>query len=384
MKMLFRSQFLLWAAVLALVPSASAQMPVAQLLARVSQTYRNLRTYEIQATENFSAPTGGGFNQAQTKLLLAEDEGGKLHLERDTSNSKLVIVSNGENTWTYAPDVHQYTVQAVAADPGSGEEGEDSEDPVSTTENLLVGRYRGLERYADSATLARVDKVKAGGSKIDCYVVEMQIKNSRVDLWIDKERFVILRQQQATASGVSARLEIRQFAATGPLDADLFSFQPPPRSREVEVLNVPGLPASLVGKPARDFKLKDLDGNEVALSELQGKVVLLDFWATWCPPCRKELPSIAKLYAAYHDKDVVVLGINKEDRGTVKRYLDKNGLALTVLMDSGGKVHSQYGCHAIPTVIVVNRQGTVTAQFVGGRSEDELRAALKVAGAPAD
>jgi peroxiredoxin len=136
----------------------------------------------------------------------------------------------------------------------------------------------------------------------------------------------------------------------------------------------------LVGKSAADFTLKDLQGQKVSLSDFQGKIVLLDFWATWCPPCREELPSIDKLYRTYKDKDLAVLGINDEDSGTVKSFLKKNDYSLPTLVDSKRSVHRIYGARAIPTVVVIDRKGVIVAHFVGSRPETELVAALKTAG----
>lgn len=356
-------------------------MTVGDLLAHVSDTYRGLKTYQIEATNTYAAQ----FAEVQTKLLLAVDEAGKLRLERDDGQNKIVVVSDGNTTWTYSPAVHQYSVLRAAASVVQGTDdggSDDSDDPVAQSETLLVTRYRNLERFTDKAKLDSDQNVKLKGQKIACYVIEVQIDKAHLKMWVDQERFLVLRQDQTDASGIFGKLEIKGFSTAGPLESDMFEFTPPGNTREVEVLAARG--STLIGKPARDFKLKDLDGNEVALSELRGKVVLIDFWATWCPPCREELPTIAKLNAAYGDKDVAVLGVNDEDRGTVKHYLEKHGLALTVLMDSSEKVHGQYGCRALPTVVIINRQGTVTAQYVGGRSEQELRAALRTAGAAAD
>src|SRR2546426_11182557 len=111
-----------------------------------------------------------------------------------------------------------------------------------------------------------------------------------------------------------------------------------------------------------------------------GKVVLLDFWATWCGPCREELTSIEKLNKDLKGKGLVILGINDEDTGTAKSFLKKNEYTLETLMDSKREVHRMYGVRAIPTVVVIDSRGVVAAHFVGTRSEEQLRAALQAAG----
>ena len=131
----------------------------------------------------------------------------------------------------------------------------------------------------------------------------------------------------------------------------------------------------LTGQKAADFALKSLDGQPVELSSLRGKVVVLDFWATWCGPCRRELPIVDKLREEFGD-EVRFLGINAEDSGTVKGFLKKNAYGLTMLMDSKRTVNRTYGVHAIPTLFVIDRDGVIRQHFIGGREARELHQAI--------
>jgi tetratricopeptide (TPR) repeat protein/thiol-disulfide isomerase/thioredoxin len=124
---------------------------------------------------------------------------------------------------------------------------------------------------------------------------------------------------------------------------------------------------AIVGRPAPDFTLKDLDGRDVQLTSLKGKVVVLDFWATWCGPCRLEIPIIERIYKQYGKKGVAVLGVNEQESGDiVRKYVERNKISYPVLLTSGdSSVIGAYGAHALPTVAVVDKNGIVAAYRVG-------------------
>ena len=134
----------------------------------------------------------------------------------------------------------------------------------------------------------------------------------------------------------------------------------------------------LTGSRAGNFALKTLEGEPVALEETRGKVVVLDFWATWCPPCREELPYIEKLRQEFAGQ-VQFYGINDEESGTVKDFLRKHAYELPVLMDGKRQVHRQYGVSAIPTMLIIDRQGVIREHFIGSRTEAKLRQAIQSA-----
>lgn len=166
-----------------------------------------------------------------------------------------------------------------------------------------------------------------------------------------------------------------------PPSAVSFLFEPSKGSKQANDVSLPSeRNMSLVGQRAADFTLTGLDGSPVHLAELQGKVVLLDFWASWCPPCRRELPTIEALSRRYKEKNVIVLGVNNEDAKIARRFLEQHHPDLATLHDEKGKVSRMYSCYAIPTVMVIDGTGKIVAHFVGERSEGELVAALKQAG----
>lgn len=119
------------------------------------------------------------------------------------------------------------------------------------------------------------------------------------------------------------------------------------------------------GEPAPDFTLKNLDGKTVRLTDYRGKVVLIDFWATWCPPCLKELPHIQTIHEKYREQGLVVLAISTDrEKSAVPPFLEKNGYTFPVLFDNG-KVQPAYKVESIPVVYLVDREGMIQWHHVG-------------------
>jgi thiol-disulfide isomerase/thioredoxin len=120
-----------------------------------------------------------------------------------------------------------------------------------------------------------------------------------------------------------------------------------------------------------DFELEDLSGTVRRLSDFNGKVVFLNFWATWCGPCRFEMPSMEKLYRKYKDSGLEIVAVNlQEDRNSVQRFVDEYGLSFPVLLDKTGRIGATYGARSIPTTYIIGRDGTVLAGTIGTREWD--------------
>lgn len=129
------------------------------------------------------------------------------------------------------------------------------------------------------------------------------------------------------------------------------------RVRPQEVAVLPGAratvattPAPVVNHPAPDFTLRDPSGAPVQLAELRGQVVLINVWATWCPPCRAEMPAIQTVYEQYRGEGFTVLAVNiREDGATVSDFMAQNGLTFPALLDSDGAVSNRYQARVYPS-----------------------------------
>ena len=133
-----------------------------------------------------------------------------------------------------------------------------------------------------------------------------------------------------------------------------------------------------IGKPAPDFQFQSSEGQPTSLSDLKGKPVLINFWATWCRPCRMEMPYLQQVYDEWQEKGLVVLAINiKESPSQVEEFMQSQGLSLPVLLDSQGKVASQYGIQAIPVTFFVDRDGIIQdIKFGPFQSKAEIESSL--------
>ncbi len=133
-----------------------------------------------------------------------------------------------------------------------------------------------------------------------------------------------------------------------------------------------------IGAPAADWTLKDSDGKDVSLKDFRGKVVLMDFWATWCPPCRAAMPGIQAIHEKYADKGVVVIGMNMSESGDAPGYMRKNKFTYKLVLNAEG-VAPKYGVSGIPHFAVVAPDGTIAHAGVGfgEGTEEGLIAAIE-------
>ena len=123
---------------------------------------------------------------------------------------------------------------------------------------------------------------------------------------------------------------------------------------------------SEVGKLAPDFQLENLEGQSVSLSDLRGKPVMLNFWATWCPPCRAEMPYIQQIYEEWSGKGLEVLAIDiGESPSEVKKFLQNQGLSLPVLLDTKKNVAQKYNITGIPTTFFIDSDGIIQEKVIG-------------------
>jgi len=153
------------------------------------------------------------------------------------------------------------------------------------------------------------------------------------------------------------------------------------------------IPSPLVGRPAPDFQLTLFDGSQVRLSEFRGRVVFLNFWASWCPPCRAEARLLEAAWRHYRSRGVVFLGVNIQDReASARGFLEEFGITYPNGRDPQNRVAIDYGVYGLPETFFISRDGLITYKHIGaiggdllaGKMEEALRGAVSAEGRGAD
>lgn len=360
------------------------------ILEAVSDAYEGLTRYHLVTQATATHDDGEHDPQeTETRMTFAYGDGGKMRAEVDGADGSVILVSDGETLWQYLPDSGQYTRQAA------------SELPEGAAESVVLGfteQYMRLTDAVESAHVVDGQAIRLGERDIDTVVMELMYKEGETPpelegvvkrVWIDRATHMVAREQftmhYPTSDGGSVRsdsvLQLMRADFGADVDDALFTFTPPEGATEIDLAAAqePSRP-DLTGSEAPDFTLKDGDGNDVTLSALRGKVVLLDFWATWCGPCRMVMPTLQKLHEEYADRGLLVYGVNNEEATLVREFLGENGYTFPTLRDPRSSAFMLYQAQSIPTTVLVGRDGIVVEHLIGAHPEESYRAALAKAG----
>ena len=373
-------------ATLLVTGTARSESPGAgRILQKVSYVYSHLKNYRIVATrQSFFLQSHAGFSR-HSEISLEGARRGSVRMKVTGDGPAVVVISDGKTIWEYAPGKNQYTQRdgsALDEEHGAQEPISSHEDLLQQMHELLVGRFMKLQQFEKNASFEGEDKIKFEGRQVPCYRVAIKLEDLTDQLWISRSSFHVLQEKltRAPASSGSRTLvndnilvsEISTPAARSP---DFFTFTPPANAWRVVALELPGEGGGVEGTSAGDFTLNDVEGNKVSLSEFRGKTVLLSFWATWCMPCQKELPTLQKIFE--DRKDVVVLTVDDESEETIGNFLKDNQYDFPALIDQQRTLFKKFAVHFIPTVLVIDQEGVIVHQIVGWEGPQRLLAALK-------
>lgn len=386
-------------ATLLLCSGARAETPApspdaVQLLREMASAYGKLSRFHLKALQTTNVKIGEQTERTETPLVLAADGSAKARAETVNTFGRFVVVGNLESAWIFLPEENVYMREDLS---DTAEDAPAMKIRPRRFVDAALDQFRAVGEDTPSARYLRAETLKLGEVPHSVHVIEADYRPegapevvdiSPTTLWIDAKTHLVLKQQvHIVIPDEESKVEVQETLAVvaasigEELPDELFAFEPPEDAERVEDLGGPEMEeVNLTGSPAPDFSAKDFAGKSVQLSSLAGKVVLIDFWATWCGPCRMELPHVQKLHAELADKGLVVLGVNDEPADVAQKFMTESGYTFTSLVDVESAVARQYGVTGIPTVVIVGRDGVVSAHFVGAREEAELRAALVVAG----
>lgn len=364
-------------------------------LERVAERYRTLRGYRLEGMASTTVSSSTDRSETGRTVRFLVQRPGRIASEVREDQYSTRMVANGDSVWTAVPELGQYTAQALAPLLASADSVvyRKQLDPAADYAQILQGIARVQQLSRDTIRTAR------GAVQCERYALTRTGADSagpgitihpRV-VWVDPATRMVLFDssrvdQDHPQLGHVSSISIARMVVAEPdpaVAADAFVFRPEPDARRVRrFFQRSPEHEALEGQPATDFTLETLaDAKPVRLSDLKGRVVLLDFWATWCGPCRRWLPIVEQANRDYAAKGLSVFAVNeREPESKVRAYLDQQKLDLPVLMDQSGNVGSIYRASSIPLTVVVGRDGKVLRILVGLHEADDLKDVLHDAG----
>jgi peroxiredoxin len=365
--MTFRA-FWLGTLICSISATASAQSSL-DILRRVSENYQNLHSFEFVGH------------------LTATIPGTKLQIHSGTANARA-----GPEFVPAVSTVRKYGEAFMFT--GAGKITDAYGTPSKVIDNGFIsvsmpphlGNYEHINMGVKYAKELSPEVMKIEGSPVKCIVLDVlygrvgwQPEERSVKYWIDANRLIVVQQEVATLQDADDTSIVWKWIYK--IDSVKLN-QPPPKWLIDEELSRDYADRALpewVGKDALNFTLTDLDGHKIDLSTMRGKVVLLDFWATWCAPCIEEIPVIEKLADDYKERDLEIWGISCEKSDHVKEWMLRQKQKLQTVIDRWGQTSKQYRVPGIPSIVVIDREGKIVSYYLGNQSEQSLRAAIDLA-----
>ena len=363
--------------------------PAVAILNDAAAVYRGASNIQLKGAKLYERHDQFVDNVIRSSFTLILTSDNRFRQEATGQSGTLLQGCDGQWHWTYSTRTKNYTM--VAATP----------DPVFLFNSRVDLRF--LTEGLLGAQLLRQEELQRDSGKHLCDVIQAHYERGHpspnvelgdVVYWIDHNSHWVWktrteRQTTVAATGVKvAGFDTTEFSEVQmnlTLPEDTFGFAPPAGA----IVQAPPTPAprqALMGRPAPDFELQSLDGKAVELSGLKGKVVLLDFWASWSVSGRATLPKLTNLGQQFQKQGVVVLAIDRyDDEQTVRAFIGSNRYEYPILLcPRGSGVIESYSVRAVPTLVVIDRNGLVSDYRVGNTddAEDVLRDELARAAGP--
>jgi peroxiredoxin len=381
-------------------PPAVEADDVYGVLRRVTDFYQKIKTFQVDYSQENTLEGDGISESTASKAEIIVERPNRFAMRNSDAPDLTDVVCNGAQVWMSVPELKKYT-QSEA--PGSldqllGNAAAKGRRPV-----LELFSHQAYERLMEN--MRRGDYV--GREEIDGIGVEhlrFEYDQFTWDAWVEAGERPALRQVRfeletapSSRRKVAPQLASAKMVCTQrydnwrfdvPVPEGAFWFDPPAGFKKVDSLladrNRPSERSRFVGHPAPDVEFSLLNGVRLRLKDLRSeKLVILDFWATWCSPCLQELPLVTKVAGEYRDKDVSLYCVNQnEDAETIFKFISQHKVDGTIGLDPSGEVGGAFGAQALPTLVLIDKAGVVQAVHVGfspdiGQTlKDEIEALL--------
>jgi thiol-disulfide isomerase/thioredoxin/outer membrane lipoprotein-sorting protein len=368
-------------------PTPQVSADARALLDKIRDGYAKLTALDVAGNVSIAFDGGGQQRNDHASFTGAFRSPNKF---RHDMKDEATIVSTGEKVYTYIARKNAYVTDDAPKSRADGLPGQVAALLMDQDPSLALA----LSPNASAALIANSSDVSLGAEKTVAGVTYPTLKLVQADedqtLLIDPKTNLIHSVQHDLMRSVKrqgvpnvkvALVTVDYTPVPVQAQAQNISFEwtPPPDAKPLAPAtpqaagdDAPPAAAQLEGKPAPSFTLKTLDGKSVSLSSLKGNVVVLDFWATWCGPCREGLPHIDKIAKDRAADGVKVFAVNlQEDASQIQPFVQQNNLSLPVLLDSDGGVAQKYMAEAIPETVIIDKQGTVQKVIVGLAPDEE-------------
>ena len=368
-------------AIASLPSMAHAQESDATAIAILENAGAYLAAQEAFAFETditYQGRIDGDTETLETNYAIAFARPNTVSVHASSPEMDIVFAADGSNYIRFLPSYNQYIKE---------------EDPIAASEVVATSGFevimpalmflgRMVEEtpfagIAETGNVALVGEEDVDG--VACSRLQFTANDFAYDLWIQNAGEPIVRRivpdmtemarQLGEDAGVSFEIAVSAELRTWTTGAEAVAktrFEPPEGVEMVTAFRAPTPADALKGETAPDFSIALLDGGQLTLSERRGEIVILDFWATWCGPCRVAMPVLSEVSKEFADQGVELYGVNlMEDAERIQTYLDGQGLKINVALDSDGAVGHQYKADGIPQTVVIGRDGTVRIVHVG-------------------
>ncbi|HWE96734.1 MAG TPA: TlpA disulfide reductase family protein [Tepidisphaeraceae bacterium] len=366
-------------------PAAPAQVSedAQKVLTQINEAYGSLKTLDLAGKLSSNIEAAGEKHNDSGDFTASFAAPNKF---RHALKDDILCGSTGEKAFSYLKAKNMYSMADAAKDKVATKDLPRPLPQILEMQNpslmLALAKDPSKELTENVVSVAKTDDTKVGD--VSCPTLKLSLKNKlTVLLAVDPQTHLVrqsvtnikpMLDQQGVPDVKTATYTVDYTTTTAGAEVKdtQFAWAPPEGAKDFAAQQAAAADGesnpsdALVGQEAPAFKLTGLDGKELALSDLKGKVVILDFWATWCPPCRASLPHLNKLYDEKKGEGLQVFAVDQqEDKDKVQGFVDKTKLGVPVLLDSNGEVGGKYKVSGIPETVIIGKDGKVKKVFVG-------------------